>query len=72
MPVAVLVDETMSPPEVDWRAMADELASALEETMLRNPTLTPRGWERGHAALEHYDRASSAMRSGSADVPEAS
>jgi len=72
MPVGVLVDKTTSPPGVDWRALADELASALEETMLRNPNLTPRGWDRGHRALERYDRVSGATRSGSAGVPEVS
>ena len=72
MQVAVLVDKTTSPPEIDWRALADALASALEETMLRNPNLTPRGWDRGHGALQRYDHASGAMGRGSAAVPEVS
>ncbi|MDQ1517457.1 MAG: hypothetical protein QOE80_3287 [Actinomycetota bacterium] len=72
MSVEAFVDETTNPAGVDWRAMADELASALEETMLRNPNLTPRGWDRGHGALQRYERASGAMRSGSAGVPEVS
>jgi len=72
MSVAPVVDETTSPPGTDWRAMAGELASALEETMLRNPNLTPRGWERAHGALQAYDDASGATRSGSAGVPEVS
>jgi hypothetical protein len=72
MPVALPVDETTKPAEVDWRTLADELASALEETMLRNPNLTPRGWDRGHGALQRYDRASGAMRRASAAVPDVS
>jgi hypothetical protein len=70
MTFAVSVDETASPPGFDWRALADELASALEETMLRNPNLTARGWERGHGALQRYEQASGAMPSGSAGVSE--
>ena len=72
MSVAPLVDETTSPPGGEWRAMADELAIALEETMLRNPNLTPRGWDRAHGALQRYDAASGALRRGSAGVPEVS
>jgi hypothetical protein len=72
MPVEASVDETTSPAGIDWRAMADELASALQETMLRNPNLTPRGWDRGRGALQRYERASGAMRSGSPGVPEVS
>jgi hypothetical protein len=53
-----MIEETTSPTEVDWRALAEELASALEETMLRNPNLTPRGWDRGHRALRSYATAS--------------
>ena len=69
MPVALSIDEKTSPPEVDWRALADELASALEETMLRNPNLTSRGWDRGHGALQRYDSASGADAQGSAALP---
>ena len=72
MPAGALVDETTSPPGFDWRAMADELASALEETILRNPNLTPRGWERGHGALQRYEHAAGAVRNASAGVPEVS
>ena len=60
MPVALSIDETTRSAEVDWRALADELARALEETMLRNPNLTSRGWDRGHGALQRYDSASGA------------
>ena len=42
---------------VDWQAVADELAGALRTTMLRNPTLMPRDWDRASAALERYDGA---------------
>ncbi len=41
----------------DWQAVADELAGALRTTMLRNPTLMPRDWDRASAALERYDGA---------------
>jgi hypothetical protein len=42
---------------VDWQAVADELAGALRTTMLRNPTLATRDWDRASAALERYDGA---------------
>lgn len=41
----------------DWRAVADELADALRQAMLRNPTLTARAWDRAHAALGRYEDA---------------
>jgi len=49
--------EPMTAPEGDWRAVADDLASILRTAMLRNPSLTPRDWDRAHAALERYERA---------------
>ena len=48
----VMTDDT-----VDWQAVADELAGALRTTMLRNPSLMPRDWDRASAALERYDGA---------------
>jgi len=48
----VMTDNT-----VDWRAVANELAGALRTTMLRNPNLTARDWDRASAALEWYDDA---------------
>lgn len=48
---------TMSDETVDWQAVADELAGALRTTMLRNPTLAARDWDRASAALERYDGA---------------
>lgn len=39
---------------IDWQAVADELAGALRTTMLRNPTLNARDWDRASAALERY------------------
>jgi len=72
MPVALSSDETTRPPDVDWRAVADELASALGETMLRNPNLTSRGWDRGHGALQRYDSAAGADAQGSAARPDVS
>lgn len=47
----------MTEDAVDWQAVADELAGALRTTMLRNPTLAPRDWDRANAALERYDGA---------------
>lgn len=52
---SVAVVTTDSP--VDWQAVADELAGALRTTMLRNPQLSARDWDRGAAALERYDGA---------------
>ena len=51
MPI-VMTDDT-----IDWEAVADELAGALRTTMLRNPNLTPRDWDRASAALERYGGA---------------
>jgi hypothetical protein len=48
----VMADNT-----VDWQVVADELAGALRTTMLRNPTLAARDWDRASAALERYDGA---------------
>lgn len=47
----------MTEDTVDWQAVADELAGALRTTMLRNPTLAARDWDRATAALERYDGA---------------
>jgi hypothetical protein len=47
----------MTEEPVDWQAVADELAGALRTTMLRNPTLAARDWDRATAALERYDGA---------------
>ncbi len=46
---------------IDWQPVADELAGALRATMLRNPNLTARDWDRGSAALERYDGAASGV-----------
>jgi hypothetical protein len=51
-PMTVMADNT-----IDWQAVADELAGALRTTMLRNPTLAGRDWDRASAALERYDGA---------------
>ena len=40
----------------DWRAVPHELAAALQTTILRNPNLTARDWDRAHAALGQYER----------------
>jgi len=47
----------MTDNTIDWQAVADELAGALRTTMLRNPTLAARDWDRASAALERYDGA---------------
>lgn len=47
----------MTDNAVDWQAVADELAGALRTTMLRNPSLAPRDWDRASAALERYEGA---------------
>ena len=41
----------------DWRAVADELATALRQALLRNPSLPAWAWAQGQAALERYDTA---------------
>lgn len=47
----------MTDTSIDWQAVADELAGALRTTMLRNPTLNARDWDRASAALERYEGA---------------
>lgn len=47
----------MTDNSIDWQAVADELAGALRTTMLRNPVLAARDWDRASAALERYDGA---------------
>jgi hypothetical protein len=47
----------MTDNPIDWQAVADELAGALRTTMLRNPTLNARDWDRASAALERYEGA---------------
>ncbi len=47
----------MTDNTTDWQAVADELAGALRTTMLRNPSLAARDWDRASAALERYDGA---------------
>ena len=47
----------MSNDMVDWQAVADELAGALRTTMVRNPSLAARDWDRASAALERYEGA---------------
>ena len=52
-----LMPTVMTDNSIDWQAVADELAGALRTTMLRNPTLAARDWDRASAALERYDGA---------------
>lgn len=41
----------------DWKALADELANALRATILRNPNVSSRDWDRARTALERYETA---------------
>jgi hypothetical protein len=43
--------------EVEWRSVADELASALRATILRNPSVAAKDWDRAEAALGRYEEA---------------
>jgi hypothetical protein len=45
----------------DWQAVADELAGALRTTILRNPNLAARDWDRASAALARYEAAGGVM-----------
>ena len=57
--------------ETDWRKIADELAVALQDTMLRNPTVSARDWNRAYAALGRYEEAGGARPTGQpATIPE--
>jgi hypothetical protein len=69
MPVEIPDGDTMIIPGSSWRAVADELASALQETMLRNPSLTARDWSRAHAALQRYERSAGVKVSVPAEPP---
>jgi hypothetical protein len=51
----------MTATDGGWRTVADDLALVLRATMLRNPNLTPRDWDRAHAALERYESAGGEM-----------
>jgi hypothetical protein len=69
MPVEIPDGDTMTIPEGTWRAVADELADALQATMLRNPNLTAKDWSRAHAALQRYERSAGGKGSAPAEVP---
>jgi hypothetical protein len=56
--------------EAGWRSVADELASALRATILRNPTVTARDWEQAQAALGRYERAGGGRAAGLPEAPE--
>jgi hypothetical protein len=53
-----------------WHDIADELADALQEAMLRNPSLTARAWDRAHAALGRYELAGRGNFGELAEPPE--
>jgi hypothetical protein len=56
--------------EAGWRSVADELASALRATILRNPTVTVRDWDQAQAALARYERAGGERAAGLPEPPE--
>ena len=49
---------TVTATETDWHAVADQLATALRQALLRNPSLPAWAWDQGQAALNRYDTAS--------------
>jgi hypothetical protein len=59
----------LSATEARWRGVADELASALRATVLRNPTVTARDWDQARAALGRYEQAGGELAAG---LPEPS
>ena len=46
--------------EESWRSVADDLAGALQTTVLRNPSLSAYDWARARAALDRYQQAGGA------------
>jgi hypothetical protein len=48
------------PDAGEWRSVAEELAAALQTTVLRNPKVSAEDWARAHAALERYEGAGGA------------
>ena len=56
---------TVTATGTDWRAVADELATALRQALLRNPSLPAWAWDQGQAALGRYDNASGNVGAGS-------
>ncbi len=55
----------------DWQAVADELAGALRVTILRNPGVNSRDWDRARVALERYENAGGAAGAvPAAELPE--
>lgn len=55
----------------DWQAVADELAGALRATIVRNPAVNSRDWDRARVALERYEHAGGAAGAvPAADLPE--
>jgi hypothetical protein len=61
--------DTMIIPGATWQAVADELADALQATMLRNPNLTAKDWSRAHAALQRYERSAGKKADLPAEAP---
>lgn len=46
---------TVTATGTEWQAVADDLATALRQALLRNPSLPARAWAQGQAALRRYD-----------------
>ena len=47
----------MAATDTEWRAIADQLATALQQALLRNPNLPPAAWDQGQAALARHAEA---------------
>ena len=56
--------------EAGWQGIADELAAALRTTMLRNPGVNARDWDRAEAALGRYERAGGNVPASLPDQPK--
>jgi hypothetical protein len=52
-----MISSNLNGTEARWQSVADELASALRATILRNPTVGARDWDQAQAALGRYERA---------------
>ena len=58
---------------LEWSVLvsvADELATALRTTILRNPTVTARDWDQAQTALGRYERAGGERPAALPEPPE--
>ena len=53
-----------------WQEIADQLATALRATMLRNPTVSAQDWDRAQAALGRYESAGGEVPATLPEQPE--